>query len=65
MRNEDPEGEINTLRLCINSVIIRNGERNTLRLCINSVIIRGNEDPPCVHMGGGGRVTLYLDGLID
>ena len=20
--------------------------------CVNSVIIQGNEDPPCVHMGG-------------
>ena len=36
-------------------------ERGTkhLRPCVNSAIIRGNEDPPCVHMGG--RVTLYLD----
>ena len=31
---------------------IWNGERNTLRPCVNSVIIRGNEDLPCVHMGG-------------
>ena len=32
---------------------IWNGERNTLQPCVNSVIIQGNEDPPCVHMGGG------------
>ena len=33
--------------------------RETLRPCPNGVITRGNEDPPCVYMGG--RVTLFLD----
>ena len=38
----------------------RNGERETLWHRPNSVSGTGNEDPPCVDMGGG-RVTLYLD----
>ena len=41
-RNEDQE----------RGTRIWNGIRNTLRPCVNSIIIRGNEDPPCVHMGG-------------
>ena len=41
-RSEDPE----------QGTRIWDGVRNTLRPCVNSVIIRGNEDPPCVHMGG-------------
>ena len=36
-----------------------NKARETLRPCPNSVTTRGNEDPPCVYMGG--RVTLFLD----
>ena len=38
---------------------IWNGVRDTLRPCLNSAITLGNEDPPCLHMGG--RVTLFLD----
>ena len=42
MRNEDPE----------QGTRIWDQERDTLRPCVNSVISPGNEDPPCVHMGG-------------
>ena len=48
-RNEDPE----------RGTRIWDGVQDTLQPCVNSVISPGNEDPPCVHMGG--RVTLYLD----
>ena len=37
-----------------------NEARETLRPYQNSVMGTGNEDPPCVDMGGG-RVTLFLD----
>ena len=36
-----------------------NKARETLRHYPNSVTGTGNEDPPCVYMGG--RVTLFLD----
>ena len=37
-----------------------NEARETQRPYPNSVTGTGNEDPPCVDMGGG-RVTLFLD----
>ena len=37
----------------------RNEARETLRPYPNSVTGTGNDDPPCVDMGG--RVTLFLD----
>ena len=42
MRNEDPE----------RGTRLWDGARDTLRPCPNGVITWGNEDPPCVHMGG-------------
>ena len=48
IQNEDPE----------RGTRIWDGVLDTLQPCVNSVITLGNEDPPCVHMGG--RVTLFL-----
>ena len=36
-----------------------NEARETLRPYPNSITGTGNEDPPCVYMGG--QVTLFLD----
>ena len=41
-RNDDPE----------RGTRILNGVLNTLRPCVYSIIIGGNDDLPCVHMGG-------------
>ena len=41
-RNETPE----------RGTRLWDGARDPLRPCPNGVINRGNEDPPCVHMGG-------------
>ena len=40
----------------------QNEARETLRPYPNSITGTGNEDSPCVYMGG--RVTLFLDVLL-